>query len=302
MRRVAVWLAFTALFLAVPRARAATPPELRFEAPPAMAPLVERLQGVDRGRLLRVMAVVGLDQAGLPIRVVLAPEGTPPARRAPSWSVGYAFGAAGLVVLLPSRVPGYPDRSLESVLLHEVAHVLVARAAGRRPVPRWFDEGVAMAVSRVTLSDRTHLVFATIRRGSLSLADLDRAFPAGPGAAGRAYALAGAFVRHLLDTYGQGVVADILSEIAAGATFDTAFARRAGAPLGEVEAHFWRQLDIWQKWVPFLGSSTFLWILISLLALVAFRRRAQRDAEQRARWEAEEAWAEAGGPSDEWVN
>ena len=36
--------------------------------------------------------------------------------------------------------------TLEDVLRHEVAHVLISRAAGGRAVPRWFHEGVAMSV------------------------------------------------------------------------------------------------------------------------------------------------------------
>lgn len=265
-------------------------PELRFEAPAPMARTVERLQSVDSEPLERIARLVGLDDPGPPIRVVLAGEGTSAARRAPSWVVGYAVGAAGLVVLLPQRVPSYPDRSLESVLLHEVAHVLIARAAGRRPVPRWLNEGIAMAVSRVTLTDRTALVFATFRRGDVSLADLDRAFPAGPTAARQAYALSGAVVRWLLDTYGEGVVAEILGALARGKPFAAAFEGATGTPVTTAEATFWRQLDIWQKWVPFLTSSTFLWLLISMLAVVAFLRRRRLDEEQRARWEAEEAF------------
>ncbi|RMH23209.1 MAG: hypothetical protein D6696_01310 [Acidobacteria bacterium] len=286
-------------FLVLVPAEAASLPELRFEAPPRMAPLVERLQRVDRTRLLRVAELTGLSEPGPPIRVVLAPEGSAAARRAPSWGVGYAFGAAGLVVLMPSRVPGYPDQDLESVLLHEVAHVLIARAARRRPIPRWFDEGVAMAVSRHGLADRTHLIFATIGRGSLHLADLDAVFPRGSRAAARAYALSGAVVRWLIEEHGEDVVARILAGAGAGLPFDVAFERATGRSLAAAEAAFWRRMDFWNKWVPFLTSSIFLWLLVTALAIVSFVRRRQRDEEIRRRWDAEDAWS---GDEDGWVN
>src|SRR4029077_5989874 len=70
------------------------------------------------------------------------------ARQVPRSTAGFAVSEDNLVVLFPSRSPTYPQDSLEDVLHHEVAHVLIARAAGGRPVPRWFHEGLAMAAER----------------------------------------------------------------------------------------------------------------------------------------------------------
>lgn len=276
-------------------------PRLDFVGPPEMAGTIADLEPVDAVRLRRVMALTGLDDPGPPIRVTVAPEGTPEARRVPSWVVGYAVGAAGLVVLLPARVPSYPDKSLQSVLVHEVAHVLVARAARRRPVPRWLDEGVAVATSRFGFEDRTRLIFASLRRGHPSLASLDEAFPAGPGAAARAYAFSGAVVRWLLAEHGDQVVARILAGIGAGLPFEEAFYRATGTSLFAAEGDFWRQITFWHKWVPFIGSSTFLWLLVTALALVAFYRRRRRDEEIRARWDAEDGWV-GDEPDDGWVH
>ncbi len=280
-------------------------PELRFEAPPELAGMAERLASSDRSRLRRVVAITGLRDPGPPIRVTLAPEGTSAARSAPSWVVGYALGAAGTVVLLPARVPAYPDPSLESVLMHEVAHVLIARAARRRPIPRWFNEGVAMAASRFGLRDRTELVFATIRRGQLSLAELDRVFPSGAGAASRAYAFSGAVVRWLIDTSGEDVVARILDAVGAGMPFEQAFREATGRTLANAEASFWRRNTFWHQWIPFLGSSTFLWLSITMLFLLATRSRRARNAEIEARWAEEDAERERQAErltEGQWVN
>lgn len=287
-------------------------PELRFEAPEAMAPLVERLAAYDEARLRYVMKLVGLEDGGLPIRVVLAPEGSPAARVAPSWGVGYAVGNAGLVVLLPSRVPGYPDRDLESVLMHELAHVLIARAARRRPVPRWLNEGLAIAAAREHgLGDQARLALATLRQDELALGTLDSKFQAGGPTASRAYALAATFVRDLLDRHGDTVVALILDRLGEDVPFEVAFRDITGLGLRRAEARFWRDISFWNKWVPFLTSSAVLWIVVTLLALVAIRRRRVRDAEMRALWEEEEreeeqrleaiVWSDE-PPRDELVN
>lgn len=276
----------------------AAPPELRFEAPPELASVVTQLEAVERDRLEGVIDLVGLDDPGPPIRVVLALEGSPPADRVPSWVAGYAVGQIGLVVLMPARSPAYPDRSLDAVLLHEVAHVLVARAAGRQGVPRWFNEGIAMAAGRYGLVDRFEVVLATMRPGNPSLGSLDRGFPVGPDASRRAYALSGAMVRWLRDAYGNRAPARILARVRAGADFDAAFREVTGVPILEAESRFWHTMGNWRRFMPLLTSPTLGWAGITGLFLLAYAVRRRRDARQRAIWAAEdeaEAAAEAAG-------
>ena len=64
------------------------------------------------------------------------------------WTAGFAIGNDGLIVLFPARSPRYPHDTLEDVLRHEVAHVLIDRAARGQRVPRWFHEGLAIVVER----------------------------------------------------------------------------------------------------------------------------------------------------------
>ncbi|MEE8523140.1 MAG: hypothetical protein V3T72_04345, partial [Thermoanaerobaculia bacterium] len=267
------------------------PPELLFEAPELGDAALERPRAVDPESFLSLMDLLGLEDPGPPIRVLVVAEGSLEARRAPSWSVGYAIGEAGLVVLIPSRIPAaptYPDRGLEAVLRHEIAHVLIARAARRRPIPRWFNEGLAVfAVRGWGMDDRTRLVWATFRRGP-SLQDLDASFQSGSYRAGRAYALAAAFVRFLLERYGEDAAAGILARVGEGDSFATALRSATGSTLATVEDRFWSHLDFWNKWIPFLTSSAALWTMITALALWAFKRRRDRDAEVRDRWQQEE--------------
>ena len=220
---------------------------------------------------------------------MLAPESSPEARAVRSWVAGYARGAAGPIVIFPERTPTYPDASLEELVHHEVAHVLIARAARGRPLPRWFNEGVAMAAGGAWgVEDRSRFMLATLRRGPVRLADADRLFAGGGASAARAYALSGAFVRDLLRRHGPGVTGDVLAQVGRGVAFEDAFRQATGEPLAAAEESFWRRQTFWQRWLPFLTSSFALWLAVTLLALAAFRRRRRRDAELAARWEQEE--------------
>jgi len=277
-------------------------PELAVEAPSTLAPYVRRVEELDPRRLAGAMALAGLDQPGPPIRVVLVPEGAEAARRAPAWVAGYAVGAAGPVVLFPARATAYPYDSFEELVQHEVAHVLVERAARGAPVPRWLHEGIAMTAGEAWgLEDRTRFAFAAARRERVPLDRLDRRFGGGESDAATAYAVAGGFVHFLLRRHGPAVTGEILAGLARGRGVDEAFRTATGESLHAAQAAFWRRTTIWHRWVPLLTSSTVLWIGVTLLVLWAVRRRRARSAAIEERWAREEAWLRPepgpGGPA-----
>jgi hypothetical protein len=98
---------------------------------------------------------------------------------------------------------------------------------------------------------------------------------------------------------GVDSAAAILSGIALGIPFPEAFHRAIGVSLEQAESYFWEYHSIWYRWVPILSSSMVLWVAISLLAVVAFKRRRALDAAQVQQWEEQDGRfeEEAGSPS-----
>jgi len=307
---VLAWLGAMALALPllVAPVAAAPPPRLIVQAPPELAGDAAILQRIDPTALRPAMELTGLTDPGPPIVVVLATESSPAGRSAPPWVTGFTAGVTGVVVLLPERVPRYPDRSLVTLLQHEVTHVLVSRAAQGKPVPRWLDEGLAMAASRdPDLEDRTRVALAVLTDRRLPLRRIDEAFAGNPAEVQSAYALARDFVEDLLRRYGNGAGAAILRDIARGEPFEEAFRQATGVEIAAVEASYWRRRTFWDRWVPFATSSAALWGAITALALLAFRRRRARDAAIHRRWDEEEdrarrAREEAASSEDDVVN
>ena len=270
-----------------------SPPALQVETLDSRPADEPRLRQLDPTRLGAIVQLVGLEHAGPPIRVVLAPEDSDLARATPSWIAGFAQGAAGTVVLFPSRSVRYPHDSLEAVLRHEVAHVLIARAAGGRSVPRWFNEGLSVVAERPWhFEDRWQLAWALVSADQVRMTEVNDLFQAGSGGAGRAYVLASAFVRHIIETHGPDVPARILAGVASGAPFDAAFAQATGGSLAGAERSFQAELTSWTRRLPFLTSPFVLWTIITMLALVAIYVRRRRSAERRRRWAEEEIAAE----------
>jgi hypothetical protein len=287
MRLAAVLVALT---LTAGSVRAQPAPTLAIEAPPELAAERARLDAYDLRPLSAIVRLTGLEAPGPPMRVVLADTRGELARQVPSFVAGFAVGEDGLIVLFPARSPGYPHDTLEDVLRHEVAHVLISRAAGGHAVPRWFHEGVAVAVERPwDLEDRTRLASTLVFGPRLDLAVIDALFGGGEAAQARAYSLSAAMVRHLMAVFGEDAPARVLREVSRGRPFASALAAITARPLPQLEDEFWNAQRTWTTWVPLLASSTVLWLTVIGLAVAARHRRSRRSVELRQRWAADEA-------------
>jgi hypothetical protein len=257
------------------------------------------------------MDLVGLDAPGPDIRVVLVPESSPLAREMPAWVTGYTdavttLDGGSVVVILAERTPSYPDGGLEEVLAHEVAHVLIHRAAGGRRVPRWFDEGLAMLAARSwRWRDQTELAAGLLSGPRVPLWKLDDLFQGDRRQVEHGYALSGTLVQDLLERYGSAVPRIVLARVAQGDTFDQAIRGATGATLVDVGEAFWERQGTLKLWIPILTSTAVLWFGISVLAIVAgVRKRRQRAAQAKAMEEGEipAAGTDQAPPPDEIVN
>jgi hypothetical protein len=246
-------------------------PRLDIEAPGELEAARVRLESFDASRLIGVMRLLRLDDPGGAIRVVLASGTSDWSRQVPPTTAGFAVGEDNLVVLFPSRSLTYPQDTLEDVLHHEVAHVLITRAAGGRPVPRWFHEGLAMAAERTWgFEDQARLFQELTLVAPTTLDEVNALFEQGEGARIRAYILAGAFVRELMHQHGPSTPGDVLALMAAGASFENAFTRAVGHSVAVEESAFWNRHRFWTAWGSFLTTTTALWMGMTLLALAAF--------------------------------
>jgi hypothetical protein len=280
------------------------PPRLLVEAPPALAAYAREVERLDRTAFFPAMELTGLWEPG-DVRVLVVPEGSPLARRAPSWAVAYADPSAGAVVLIPTRTPTWPDDGLPDVVRHEVAHVLTWRAAGGRSVPRWFDEGLAMAAGRErVIEDDLRERLAILVGPRLRFAQVDDLFQGGRSEAIRAYSLSSAFFGDLLARHGSAFPRRVLRRMAEGEPFEEAFRSATGVAFRDESGAFWRSRRSLERWLPILTSTAAVWLTIVLLSFWAVRVVKGRRAARLAAWEAEERTAlqdeplEAGLPED----
>ncbi len=273
-----------------PFLQGAASPQFTFEAPESLEPLVARLKASSPTSLQRIMDLMGLEHPGSPIHVILAPNDSPPAQDAPEWMSGYALGDASTIVLLTDRVLTYPNDSLNDVFLHEIGHILAHRAAGGHPLPRWFDEGLAMIAARSwDIEDRARLVWAMVSSTEVSLSELNALFTKDAPAVRQAYVLAHAFTLDLLEHTQRDVPKRILEKVKHGLPFPEAFAQTTFMTLNQAETHFWSRQTLWNRWIPVATSSGMVWLTITFLAFWVWKKQRNRSAAIKQQWR-EDDW------------
>ena len=182
------------------------------------------------------------------------------------------------------------------VVMHELAHIILGRAFGARPVPRWLQEGVAQLVAREYTQQLTDRIGAGMFGDNLlSLEELSTGFPAEPLRAQLAYAQSADFVAFLNNTYGQQALHRIIREMASGEPFAAAVRIATGDSVATIDSR-WRQRLSGSDmlWLRPLVSDTMLLATAGLaflgLGVAALRRRREQFRAMAAKEADVDAW------------
>ncbi len=194
------------------------------------------------------------------------------------WTGGHANPKLGVVMAAVTPGPGQ-SIEMETLLPHELAHVLLYRQVGDayRHLPVWLSEGVASLAELYPNPDYALALQTASRRGSLlPMQDLCASFPPDAASAFLAYAQAQSFVRYLRDTYGSAALLALTSAYADGLGCNEGAVRTLGVPLAQLEVR-WRETTLGENVVAvFLRSMLPYLAVLGLLLLLPFIGLIQR--------------------------
>src|SRR5262245_40632966 len=245
---------------------------LTLEGPPVSAAAVRSL--ADRAQ--QVLPQLEKDLGARPdraFRIVLVPASgldDPTLARmdqqAPLWAAGYLIPELRIGAIRIEKSSQYPYGTLESVLAHECAHMLLHDAVGRR-LPLWFEEGVATSQGRRWSAEDMWTYSRVLLTSDVpNLANLDSAFHASASEAEMAYAASFSFVSWSSRKYGPEMVAHLLREMRTR-SFVAAWQVVTHDPLARAEKDWRLESLIRYRWFPVVTASSTLWIGVSLLAI-----------------------------------
>ncbi len=183
------------------------------------------------------------------------------------WAAGTAYPAQGLIFL---STDAHDFFTKEEVAVHEIAHIVVYRAAGKRRLPRWFEEGIAIYLADEDLVRRFQSAQgAALSERVPSLQDLTRSFPRPAGEARLAYAVGSLFVQHLVVHYQfDQKMGAFFQALRDGLPFPRAIEKTLGTPLPAIEEEWRDNLHSSASWLATLSDGEWIWFGVSLLFLI----------------------------------
>lgn len=210
--------------------------------------------------------------------------------RTPDWADGTAWPNWSLIFLKSPSIRSGTATSLETVLDHELVHVLLGQAFGGRPVPRWLQEGMAQFYSGEASWERSiALAKNDFGLAPLPLGTITTGFPPDAIQAQLAYAQSADFIAWIAGRNGEGALRTLVAELAAGAKVNDAVRASTGLSLDEANDAWLGGVPSASAWYRWATNSQLHWAIgAGFLALAAWRRT-QAGKVKLARWEAEEA-------------
>ena len=206
-------------------------------------------------------------------------------------AVAFAAPRRGLIVLDNSRVRIDPF-SLEPILIHELAHLILHRHIPEDALPRWLDEGVAQWVSggaaEIALMGGAgpRLKQAVLSGRWVPFNALAGPFPADDPALSLAYEQSRSFVEFIVQRYGSSALLRVLGGLRDGKSIEAAVEEAVSISFGALEAD-WRD-DLKQRvtWIVYLSERlpVILFSFAAILTVLGFirlliRRRNYKDEE-----------------------
>lgn len=214
----------------------------------------------------------------------------PPNAPYPEYAAGVAYPEIGLVLLTNTPVHPSSAQDLNEVFRHELAHIALEDAVGGRPVPRWFNEGFAVLASGETSFMRMQTLFtATVSDNLLSLAQLERTFPANENEASIAYAQAADVVRFLVKREERHRFRGLIARLRDGETMDSALLNSYGEETATLENEWRNEVSRRYTFYPVLFSGSLIWMGTLGLFALGWRRKKRKATLTLARWAREEA-------------
>ncbi len=186
------------------------------------------------------------------------------------WAGGHAMPELGIVLV--AIAPGDSQKlEMETLIPHEIAHVMMYRAIGgdayiKQPI--WLLEGFAAGMELYPdLGYEEALKTATDKGILIPFTELCGSFPAESASAYYAYAQSESFVNYIRGAYGNGGISKLTSAYGEGLTCNVGTTKALGIPLNQLDVR-WRETELGQNVVAVAVRNLSPYILLMALILL----------------------------------
>lgn len=185
------------------------------------------------------------------------------------WTGGHAHPELGVVMV--AVTPGAGQfMEMETLIPHELAHVMMYRALGekynRQPV--WLVEGIASMVELYPSPEYSRaLEIASQNNSLIPIVDLCASFPLDSGSAFLAYAQAQSFVTYIRNSFGTSGLARLVGAYGDGFDCELGAAQALGVSLSQLDVR-WRENVLGQNVAGVAFQNLLPFLLLMLMVLI----------------------------------
>ncbi|MBL8062403.1 MAG: hypothetical protein JNK32_05250 [Anaerolineales bacterium] len=206
------------------------------------------------------------------------------------WAGGHAHPDLGVVLV--AIAPGVSQfTEMETLIPHELAHVMLYRALGDKYYEQmpWLIEGIASMVELYPNPEYANVLESASRNDTLiPMTDLCASFPADSGSAFLAYAQSQSFTTYIRDSFGVSGLSRLISAYSDGFECELGATKALGLPISQLDAR-WRETVLKQNvaGVALRNLSPFILLLALVLivplwgAIDLMRQRRKRAAQSK---------------------
>jgi len=191
--------------------------------------------------------------------------------------VAYALPDRNIIVIDYSRMKTNPF-SLESIIKHELCHLLLHEYIIDENLPRWLNEGVAQwasgGLADIVMEKRSVLSRAVRQNRIIGLEYLSRGFPDEEGMMALAYEESRDFIEYMSNEKGDEGIFALLGQLKNGEGIDSAIQKTFSTPFDELEKRWRDNLTRKTTWVSAMIDNLYeiLFFIAALVLVYGFFR------------------------------
>lgn len=226
------------------------------------------------------------------IRIVLSPDEKTfhelTGGAIPEWGVGAADKTQRIVYLIsPERDPS--RQKFQQVIAHELTHLFVDMLVRGRELPRWFDEGLAMWISRdKRFWDHVRFSRAIITDQAVPLNQVDVVLDFRRDKAALAYWESQSAVQYIEDVFGYEAIPALLRAVNYSETWEDAFVTVMQMSPADFEMAWMTAMEKRYKWAFILDQRLLFSLLFVGLFMAAFFYKKVQNQKQIRLWDRED--------------
>lgn len=206
----------------------------------------------------------------------------------PEWGVGAASKTDRIIYLISPR-NGPSHARVEQVLMHEMTHILLGIYLNDRELPRWFDEGLAMWISKdARFWDQIRFSRALITGQAVPLDAIDEVLKFRKDKAALAYWESQSAVQYIEDQFGYETIPALLRAVNYSKNWNEAFKSVMQISEASFQDQWMLAMQKRYKWSFILDQRLLLSLFFIVFFLSAYIYKKNQARKQIQLWEDEE--------------